>query len=162
MNSSGSVSLEDLVTHPEKVRDLAPAVRAQLLAALLMPWEPGTSTSDNADFDVITTAKLAEKWAMPESTIREWARRGKIPAKKIDKVWLIPTSALKDWLPKGPCGVVSTVLTSAHDPHRDSEAPQANGPFTVVVRQAPGRARSDRVEMGKRRSGPEQPREDTP
>jgi Helix-turn-helix domain len=161
--TAGRIFVDDLVTRPERVRDLAPAVRASLLAALLMAaWEPaGHPISADTDIGIITTAKLAEKWDMPESTIRDWCRPGKIPAKKIDKVWLIPTSALKDWLPKGPGGEVSTMLTSAHDTRPNPQTPEANGPFTVVVRQAPGRARSDRVEMGKRRSGPEQPREDT-
>ena len=36
MNSSAPVSLDDLVAHPEKVRELAPAVRASLLIALVM------------------------------------------------------------------------------------------------------------------------------
>jgi len=151
VNSSAPVSLDDLVAHPEKVRELAPAVRASLLIALVMAaCEP---PSNSTDIDIISTKALSERWGIDEARIRSWCRAGKIPgARKIDKGWIVSVAALKAWVPKAPCDDVSTMLTSPHDTSRDPQTPTEVKPYAVAIRRKVGNPQNHPVEMGERRS----------
>ena len=48
--------------------------------------------------DVLTPAQLAELLQVDEKTVRELARRGEIPARKIGREWRFSRAAVLEWL----------------------------------------------------------------
>ena len=48
--------------------------------------------------DVLTTAQLAELLQVDEKVVRDLARRGELPGRKIGRDWRFARSAVIDWL----------------------------------------------------------------
>jgi len=51
--------------------------------------------------EILTVQELAERFKMPESTVEEMARTGKLPAFKVGKHWRFDLDLLKKELDKG-------------------------------------------------------------
>ena len=54
-----------------------------------------------ADLTPKTAEKLSELSGIPVGTLRDWARKGVIPARKVGKDWLFSPLALYTWLDEG-------------------------------------------------------------
>lgn len=52
----------------------------------------------NVEKDVLKTDEVAELLEITPLTVREWAKKGKIPAKKIGKEWRFSKAAILKWL----------------------------------------------------------------
>lgn len=48
--------------------------------------------------DVLVAREVAEFVRVPLSTVMQWAREGKIPARKRGRRWLFLRSEIEDWL----------------------------------------------------------------
>ena len=54
--------------------------------------------------DLLTVETLAEKWSLRPGTIRAWARRGKIPSRKMGRLLVFDTEELAKWFEHLPSG----------------------------------------------------------
>ena len=80
-------------------------ILATLIAQHLEPLsvESGEWATGRAAFradapDVLTPAQLAELLQVDEKTVRDLARRGEIPARKVGREWRFSRRAVLDWL----------------------------------------------------------------
>ena len=82
-------------------------ILATLIAEHLEPltveageWATGRAVARSAAQvpDVLTPAQLAELLQVDEKTVRDLARRGEIPARKLGREWRFSRRAVLDWL----------------------------------------------------------------
>lgn len=52
----------------------------------------------NTEKDVLKSDEVAELLEISPLTVREWAKKGKIPARKIGKEWRFSKAAIMKWL----------------------------------------------------------------
>jgi excisionase family DNA binding protein len=72
---------------------------AEALRTLEAPRPPvGFARPSPATTDVLTTAQLADFLKVEEETVRNLARRGDLPGRKIGRDWRFSRLAILDWL----------------------------------------------------------------
>lgn len=52
----------------------------------------------NTEKDVLKSDEVAELLEISPLTVRDWAKKGKIPARKIGKEWRFSKAAILKWL----------------------------------------------------------------
>lgn len=63
---------------------------------------------------LMTVGALAERWTIKPGTLREWARRGKIPSRKFGRLLVFDVDELRSWYATRPSGAVhGTAKTEA-------------------------------------------------
>ena len=80
-------------------------ILATLIAEHLEPltvesgeWATGRAVFRPETTDVLTPSQVAELLQVEEKTVRDLARRGEIPARKIGREWRFSRRAVLDWL----------------------------------------------------------------
>jgi len=145
-------TLDDLANDPTRAAELSHArvleqlargaVAQAALVTRLAALQHEAGTLDERT-RIFTKDELAARLEMPEARIRELCRAGRLPgARKLGKKWVIPI------LDTSLDSADSPGLTSAHDPGRGSQPPQAARPYPSGVRRPAGRAQDHRREMG--------------
>jgi excisionase family DNA binding protein len=72
---------------------------AEALQSLEVPRAPvGFARPSAGVAEVLTTAELAELLQVDEKAVRDLARRGELPGRKIGRDWRFSRSAVLDWL----------------------------------------------------------------
>jgi excisionase family DNA binding protein len=77
--------------------------------------------------DILTVRQAAEFLAMSPYTIREMARRGDLPARKIGKEWRFLRQALIDWTRSGAVQSANDGLPAAGRSLQITPAPRRSG-----------------------------------
>ena len=54
--------------------------------------------------ELVTVEVLAAKWHLKRGTIRAWARRGKIPSRKMGRLLVFDVGELANWFGELPSG----------------------------------------------------------
>ena len=54
--------------------------------------------------ELLTVEVLAERWHIKPGTIRAWARRGRIPSRKMGRLLVFDVRELTDWFDQLPSG----------------------------------------------------------
>lgn len=160
-------SLDDLVAHPECVRELPVEVATQTLIRLFVVYPllvarvmqgPSAEPVPRENKKYLTVQQVAERLAVPDGRVYELCRQGKLPTVRIGKYVRISEVELTGWLARRrACGSLDTGIYSAYSRRRErqgaathTETPRPNA--SRIGSQA-GRRPQQRGPMGAERDG---------
>jgi len=163
MNAVGP-SLDDLAAHPERARDLAPAVAADLLARVagLQPVQlsralasaGGASTASEApDPRLLTIREVAVRLGVAPAYAYELARRGDLPVVRVGRRYVrVSAATLAAWIERQGLDSGSLPMVwSPHGPRRGSATPRVARPDASPDRRAARRHDGRGVAVGEGR-----------